>query len=162
MHLFFLGVVKTVMKLIQSFLKLCLRKENFIRAVQGCLESIADLKLKWCKTVPYRQGTFGGWVSENYVAAGKIIKWFYSDITNIAEMEEFVEPDSPQIKWTKKQNEGWLKMHGMDLKGTAAKLSVRIHKCMEDPNGPPPLTKDLNIDEKDVAQLTVALSAMLS
>ena len=162
MHLFFLGVVKTVIKLVQFFLKCRLRKENFVRKVQGRLEDIAALKLMWCKAVPHKQGSFGGWVSENYVALGKLIKWFYSDITEIVETEEWVEPVGPQVKWTKKQNAGWLKMRGLDSKGTAAELSVRVNECMKAPDGPPPLTKDMEINEHDAARLTVALSAMLS
>ena len=38
---------------------------------------------------------------------------------------------------------------------------MRVQELMEDPDGPPPLLKDMEIDETDVARLTVALMAML-
>ena len=110
MHLFFLGVVKTSMKVITAFLKQRNKHDNYVRKVDGRLEDIALLHLQWCKTMPYKQGTFGPWVSENFVAAGKLLKWFYSDIVDIVETEVFQEPDRPQGQWTAKQNKGWLKI----------------------------------------------------
>lgn len=67
-------------------------------------EYIFELKLEWCKILPIGSGTFGGWVSENWMGFGRVMKWALSGIPNMKsykylqkEMDEL-----PQRKWNKK------------------------------------------------------------
>ena len=46
-------------------------------------EYIFELKLEWCKILPIGSGTFGGWVSENWMGFGRVMKWALSGISNM-------------------------------------------------------------------------------
>ena len=160
MHLCFLGHTKSCVSLVALFLSCRSCLTAFTNTVQGRLEGIEKLHLKWCKVLPYYGGKLGGWISENFVGLGKIIKWFYSDLIDIAESEIFEEPQTPQSTWNKTDNVGWLRARGLDTSGSAAECSARVAELMT--GEPPPLLKDMGLDEEDAARLSVALSAMLA
>ena len=61
------------------------------------------MRLDWCKFLPYKNGKFGAWVAENWIAYKRICKWAYSSIYIKTEDEKYVPPSTPQDKWTKKK-----------------------------------------------------------
>ena len=63
--------------------------------------------MRWCPALAYKKGKLGGWVAAQYVALGKLAKWFYSDLADVAETNEFIEPNTPQDKWKKDDNVSW-------------------------------------------------------
>jgi len=80
MHLLFLGVIKTVMQNIQEWMVERNKGSAFIQYSNDKLESMNQLGLDWCKCLPYKTGKLGRWVSENYLAAARLISWFYGPI----------------------------------------------------------------------------------
>jgi hypothetical protein len=77
MHLIFLGVMKTWMRCTFDWLSERNKKESFLQFGSSVLPSIQQLNLEWCKIIPYSTDGLGGLVSENYLAMGRISKWFY-------------------------------------------------------------------------------------
>jgi hypothetical protein len=61
------------------------KSASFIHYTKDTLEYIQKLGLSWCKCIAYKSGNFGGWVSENYLAIGRLLPWFYGSIDHIAE-----------------------------------------------------------------------------
>jgi hypothetical protein len=95
MHLLFLGVIKTVMQNIQEWMVKRNKGSTFIQYSNGTLESVTKLGLDWCKCLTYKTGKLGGWVSENYLAAARLICWFYGPVLEtIDEMNQYEEPKS--------------------------------------------------------------------
>jgi len=76
-HLLFLGIVKSTLQHTVEWLKLKKKFSSFNRVVKDLLEAVDLLKLGFCKTQPWRSGTFGSWVSENYLGFACVSKWFF-------------------------------------------------------------------------------------
>lgn len=76
MHLLFLGIVKTILMNTNSMLKEMKKMTSFVENIDQYLKPIQKLLLPWCKMAPFGTGKFGGHVSENYLAMGRIIKWY--------------------------------------------------------------------------------------
>ena len=49
-----------------------------LTSVGVIFEAIYELKLDWMKISPLRTASFGGWVSENWLAFGRILHWAFS------------------------------------------------------------------------------------
>ena len=139
MHLLFLGCVKTVMLRVQAWMSNKRKASPFAREMKRYMESLDELKLTWMKILPYKGGKFGGWVSENYVAMSRIMKWFYSSLDRLASDEElWVEPvDKPQIDWKALDNRAWLTQRGLDDSGLADPLRARVKHYMDQTPVPP-------------------------
>jgi hypothetical protein len=75
MHLLFLGITKTILSDIHSWLKSKNLFSNFITVIDNFLQPIIQLNLSWCKMIKYGTGKFGGHVSENYLAMARVMKW---------------------------------------------------------------------------------------
>jgi hypothetical protein len=140
MHLLFLGVVKTTMLRIQQWMSNKRKMSPFVRAMTTQLDSIEKLKLSWMKTLPCKAGKFGGWVSENYVAISRVLKWFYSSLALIAsDPAPWVEPNKPPEKWTIVDNRAWLTLHGFPSSDLcASKLKAKVLHCMTEVHPFPP------------------------
>lgn len=162
MHLCHLGVTKSVTVLITTFLTRLNKYPTFLSAMQGRYEDIERLGLKWNKALAYKKGKRGGWVSENYVAHGKMIKWVYSDLEDIAGFDDYDEPLLPMDKWKKAELEDWFRARGESVQGNKPELLEKAQNLKSRPEGPPPLLKDIGMDVEDVLRLTRALSAFLA
>jgi hypothetical protein len=58
--------------------------------------------LDWSKCLPYKTGKLGGWVSKNYLAAARLISWFYRPILeSIDVINQYEEPKKPLQTWTR-------------------------------------------------------------
>ena len=141
MHLSFLGVVKTTMLRIQQWMSNKRKMKPFVRAMTTQFESLDKLKLSWMKTLPHKAGKFGGWVSENYLAMSRLLKWFYSSLDLIAsDAAPWHQPEKPQAKWSVVDNKAWLQLRGFPTsKKNAAALTAEVKHCMTEVDPPPPV-----------------------
>ena len=134
MHLVFLGVIKTTMKRVNYWAKVRGKHEAMVSSSKLILEGIQDLRLQWVNVLPYRQGCFSGWVSENYLGMARMLPWFYNNMTNLmGDPVAYKQPTSPQHKWTLTQNKGWLKSRSLSQKGKAKDLSIKVKHFMSLP-----------------------------
>jgi hypothetical protein len=62
-HLLFLGIVKSVYRLIVARLASNDGLSPFCHQVDGQLDEIKSLHLSWCMSLPFKRGGLGGWVS---------------------------------------------------------------------------------------------------
>jgi hypothetical protein len=162
MHLIFLGVVKTCIQLVHDWMTRRHKSSTFIKYARGTLESIQILGLSWCKSMPYKTGKLGGWVSENYLAHARLITWFYGLIDEVAVDQEFIVPNIPQKHWTRQQNQVWLSIRGLNSTGNAVDLRNRVQTYMSMEGGPPPLAPLEGGSVKNVQQMLFSLKVFIS
>ena len=141
MHLLFLGIVKTTMLRIQQWMCNKRKMKPFVRAMESQFLSIDKLKLSWMKTLPYKAGKFGGWVSENFLAISRLLKWFYSSLNLIAsDAAPWIEPNKHPDKWSMVDNKGWLQLRGLPKSNmNAAALTAVVKHYMTEVHPPPPV-----------------------
>lgn len=176
MHILFLGVVKTLMLHIQSFLSQQNSNARFVRNVQspGGMNEMLDnwclRSLSWLRLAPYRGEKFGGWVSENYLAFSRISLWFYQNVPDIcgskedAPAEEDDEPPNtdPPAGWNVKHYRRWLRDRRMEASGLKPVLHKRVVEAMSLPE-PPTIGKPIAEHSPDQVRATlVALQDMLA
>ncbi len=134
MHLLFLGIVKTIAQKIDQWLKARDKSTTFIKFMDGKMEFLQKLQLSWCRTVPYKGGKFGGWISENFIALTRIYPWFYAYLPFVAKDPE--EPKQYEHKsinnWTGKEMKHWLTVRGIVSNGRNQELRKTIHNMMKD------------------------------
>lgn len=162
MHLLFLGVVKTTMQMIQRWTKERGKHTAFLQYSKGVFESVQKLGLDWCRCVPYKTGKLGGWVSENYLSAARLMNWFYGALDDIATDPTFVEPTRPMNKWTKLHNQGWLGVRGLDTTGNADQVRARVLDYVHQQEGPPPVKGPRGGEVANVNAVVGAMKAMVS
>ena len=157
MHLIFLGCVKTVMLRIEAWMTNKRKAKPFAERMKHLMESIDELKLSWIKIIPYKGGRFGGWVSENYLAMSRILKWFYSLLDEIAsDKADWVEPvDRPQVRWRARDNKAWLRQRGLKTGGLAKALAKRVDHYMTKVD-PVPEVVEMKAGPVETVLLTVA------
>ena len=142
MHLVFLGVIKTTMKRFNYWTKVRGKHNAMVSFAKLILEGVQELRLQWITVLPYRQGCFSGWVSENFLGMARILPWFYSNMFNLlGDPVAYEPPITPQHKWTLLQNKAWLKSRFLSQKGKAKDLSIKVKHFMtlpqyEHPHGP--------------------------
>lgn len=151
MHLLFLGLTRTVLDSVHDFLKRKNKLKAFLARVQGRLESINALGLHWARLQGYRKGTFGGWISENYLDFARVMLWFFDDMTDLLSEPAFIEPRDKLHKfWLKSENEGWLKCRGLPTTGKADELRERVKTYTGQEGGPPPRLDEVDVGEFDM------------
>ena len=160
MHLLFLGVANTTVMRIVDWAKGRGKFSSFLKFADGVLEQVQALNLSWCKAAPYTGEKLGGWVSENYLALGRLIKWFYSTLDELAADKKFEEPKCPQKRWTAAVNRKWLSIRGLDTSGSASDVRERVAECMSLDSVPEPLPPRGG-PVQDVQRMVIALNAML-
>ena len=138
MHLLLLGIQKTLMKTIKSWQTTSGVQASFFRHTKGMLESIQDLNLSWCKTVPYKEGKLGGWVSENYLAMARLNKWFYASL-DMMKMDDTIKELEVINKnnWRKRHYVAWFSIRRLDSTGNLDSLKRRLKYYLDLPQGPP-------------------------
>jgi hypothetical protein len=142
MHLLFLGVVKTVVQRVETWMSNKGKSTAFVEETQEVLRGIEDLNLSWCKVQPFTGGKFGGWVSENFLGLSRLLKWLYSRMDEVAsDKEPFVEPNLPLNKWLAPSLKGWLKARKLPHDGLKAyNLGVvaEYYRCLTEEGKPLP------------------------
>ena len=112
MHLIFYGVGSSTIEEVQLFLTKRKRHSNFKKIANILMEKLISLKISWCKLLPYKEGTFGGWIAENWISFMRISKWLMSEIPTIAGNLEYVKPEGNIKTWSKTQLQYWCEWHG--------------------------------------------------
>jgi hypothetical protein len=163
MHLIFLGVIRATIKRIEEWMRSRGKYDGFVKSVGGTLESLQLLSLSWCKALPYTKGSFGGWVSENYLAIARVLPWFYMCLPNVADKRQpYVEPLGPYKKWTVRQNKFWLSHRNLPIAGKAKVLKERVALCMTQEGGPPPVAPPASGTVAQVMAVVQSLWSMVS
>ena len=107
MHLLFLNVQKSTVNLVLDWCTFVNNdRKKLMCSFVEIFEYIFELKLEWCKILPIGSCTFGGWVSENWMGFGRVMKWALSTILNMKSYKDLQKEmdELPQSKWTKKMN----------------------------------------------------------
>ena len=143
MHLLFLGVMKDVHRNTMAWCKQLNIESMSMRHFSAYFNSLFEMKLEWLKIIPIGEGSFSGWVSENWLAYARIMKWLYSIIggTYQTKTESTIPKDIPQRRWLMKHNKEWLKKRGLNTAGSALELRERVATYMNDQNCPTELPK---------------------
>jgi hypothetical protein len=162
MHLIFLGVVKTVIGMVQDWVKHRGKTNCFMTYMTGTLEGIQLLGIDWCRTLPYGSGKLGGWVSENYVAIARLLSWIYGGLAEVIPDSTFDSPNKEQHKWTLRENQQWLSVRGLDNSGNAKTVRDRVKNYRNQPNGAPEVLQPRGGTAKNVCNMTHALKAMVA
>ena len=79
MHLVFLGVTKSTQNLVQKWIGVALKPKQFNLSKKKIFPPIVNMGLEWCKLIE----TEAGWVSDNYLAFARIMKWYYYPLLQI-------------------------------------------------------------------------------
>ena len=161
MHLLFLGVIKTTMNMVQEWAKKRNKYTAFLKYASRALDMVQTLNLDWLKAIPYGGGKLGGWVSENYMAMGRVSCWFYEPLEELGVDPVFVEPTRPYGQWTAVSNRGWLKSRGLSTVGKAAELRERVAVKMEQDGGPPAVQEPEGGSVSNLNNMIIALNAMV-
>jgi hypothetical protein len=164
MHLLFLGITKTVVRMIQAWCALGGCTTTFTKHANSTLQSLDDLGLSWMVCVPYTGAKLGGWISENYLALERLNCWFYSMLSTVITEYQFIETQTPEQYWTMKQNLGWLKV--CDLSRGAAKMNAKdlsqlVHDYMKQVGGPPPMKQGIGGNVVNIKVMLESLSTMM-
>jgi hypothetical protein len=93
----FLGVVKTVIGMVQEWAKLRGKATSFLGYLIDTLDSLQDLGVDWCRCILYTTGKLGGWVSEKYLGASRVLHWMYGGIHEIAPDVNVEDPKKSKI-----------------------------------------------------------------
>ena len=79
MHLMYLGVTKSTRGLIEKWIGIVLKPKVFNLSQKTDFLPISNMGLDWCKLIH----TEAGWVSDNYLAFARIMKWYYYPLMQI-------------------------------------------------------------------------------
>ncbi len=160
MHMVFLGICDDTVQLVQSWLKATRRNSTFIKQNASRLKPLVDMDLQWINVLTYTGEAFGHWVSENHLGFARIMPWFYQNIADIRQEAVNLPPEKAQKGWTKKHNEHWLRLRGLDTSGKADELRQRVadYMAMDDV----PKAKELDGETvQEVEDLVTALQTLL-
>ena len=161
MHLLFLGLVKAFFHNVQSWAAKEGKAFSLSKFGVGLLEAIRKLNVSWCRPQPYKKGTCGGWVSEDFVFLSKLLPWFLSTLRDMPVTEEDVQkPYDPDPKnkncWTGVDCGLWLKLRGYQVsKENAAWKQDKVHELMTQEGGPP----ERNTGKPSIANIELCVSS---
>jgi hypothetical protein len=74
------------------------------------------MDLDWCEVVAKRfGGKYGGYISDNFMAVGRILPWLYSSLLILHPQDPYVEPLNDVSKWRIKDCTPFLKLRGIQV-----------------------------------------------
>lgn len=130
MHLIFLGIEKTVNRDITKFLLYNEKQSLYSREVDSLLTEILSLSIShWCDMLPYHDGHFSNWISDNHLGMSRLGSWFYTSLKKV--MTNYKEPLEPVSKWTISDCKKWLKFRGLQSDEKSIKIlrdEILYHK----------------------------------
>ena len=165
MHLLFLGVVKKTNSVIEKWATLFNKQKKVNKSFSSMLTFIFNMKLEWCKILPLCPNmSFGGFVSENWAAVGRLFCWMYQTIPIILTNEEIdtETPDKPLKNWTGAQMRKWLVLHGLKRSGNVSELRERIRPFIENEATVPPVISKYRCPPEVIRNTIVAMHHMIS
>ena len=123
MHLFFLGLVKTVCQCIDAYLKEHHVYHQFEGKTRKHFSDITRLNIEWCVLINKNNGNFTNWISENYVAIARLSIWMYGQVKDI---KMKYKPSEELSKMKKTEMIEWLKDRDLETEGLSSQLKERI------------------------------------
>jgi hypothetical protein len=95
MHLLFLNVAKSVMLLVVDWATIRFEKARLHRLLSNSIKTSYFRNMAWSlELLPLGSDmTFGGWVSENYLALVRILPWVMLPVRSWEEVTEYRDPD---------------------------------------------------------------------
>ena len=130
MHTLCLNVIKNTHDIGMEFASSRRKQSPLCEQMNKQLCEISDMKLDWLKLLP----DFGGWVSENWLAYGRILRWVYSSLDDIAPNYVFVRPNKPIHMWLSVECDNYLRYYGFERNGNVCERRERITTIENDPN----------------------------
>jgi hypothetical protein len=171
MHLIFLGIMKSSLFNIKKWLGMRGCLTDFLDRCSYLNRLLDDVRLEWLKVQDFREGKFGGWVAENFVAFSRIVLWFFQDVSSLLREDLFGEDSIPptevpqnEKEWQVKHYKRWFYDRGLEpFKGTKAQMRVEVLRLLNQPQGPPPL-RDPSQDyaPEQVERVLVSLDSMIT
>jgi hypothetical protein len=161
MHLLMLGVVKSAMLRIGTWLRVRTQKSLFLLMTDSVLGAVKALNVEWCKILEYpTTDKFGGWISENFLGMSRLLNWFYSVICFLPEVDVYSDPTSPYTSWDKLTNQQWLEARGLPKTGKVGEIKKRVAAYFEKKNIPPIVFKN-DCRNDTILEMINALSLMI-
>ena len=114
MHLLSLGITESVNQTIMQWLSAKEKRAPMLRSISQRFNPIVSLRLEHHKALDHITPKWGGWVSENWLFMGRVMKWVYAIADDIAKEKEFPQPPgNDPCLWTGKQINNWLKARNL-------------------------------------------------
>ena len=162
MHLLMLGVMKSVMIKIGSWLRSINQNSNFLSIVKSKLSIIKRMNIEWCKILEYpTTEKTGGWVSENFLAISRLGVWFYSYLFLLPIKENYKDPITDFSTWNKQQCVSWLDARSISNIGSASDLRSKIGEYIINNNIPPIVLKN-SLSVMHIMKLVESTTKMIS
>ena len=158
MHLLFLGVTKACKNLLTTWISSTKRVNKFNQFRSSLFQPIEKMKLDWCKVIQVESG----WVSENYIAFYRIMKWYYHPIRIFGEDEPFVEPEVPVSHWILPICKKWLGVRGLSMKGRVKELRDKITELKNQPHGSPKILPPTGCSVDKICQFVGSWLSMIA
>ena len=98
------------------------RAVMFNELTNGLLMPIVEMGLDWCKVIEVESG----WVSDNYLAFARLMKWYYHPLTVLQSDADYNEPKNPVSQWKRSQCIEWLNHHDKEIDGKIVELKEKI------------------------------------
>ena len=155
MHLFTLGMVKTIHRKTLKLLKVRSREKSFVWNNRELLTPFVKMDITWLKINVYTGGKFPSWNSEHNLGFVTFMLWFMQNISEaLTELPPASIPPEgkPQKEWTKRHNEHWLRQRGLLLKGSAHEVELRVAEAMKQ-NPIPPIVPIPNVKPDEIQNL---------
>ena len=169
MHLLFLGIVKTVLKSITEWTKQQRLFKDFCQKAKEYNDRLHELKLDWLPYQEFKDGSYTGWVSENYLAFSRIMKWFFQEIRELVRDSDeegmSLPTKAPCRLWKRCHFVYFLTSRGLKVKKkeNLKSLRPRVQQLFKRPGGPPPVKKNRAgvYEPSQVERVLIALENML-
>ena len=169
MHLLFLGIVKKVLQVIKAWMLEQGMFRDFTERVKTYNQKLDEIgSLEYLPLQDFRQGKFGGWVSENFGAFERIMLWFFQEIgtlLNIDELEGVVVPNTRPSGWLRKHCLRWLRDRGITEYNNLSvpDLKKKIRELMDLPEEERPnvVERESKYEVGQVEKVLVALHNMI-
>ena len=162
MHLLMLGVMKSVMIKIGSWLRSINQNSNFLSIVKSKLSIIKRMNIEWCKILEYpTTEKTGGWVSETFLAISRLGVWFYSYLFLLPIKENYKDPITDFSTWNKQQCVSWLDARSISNIGSASDLRSKIGEYIINNNIPPIVLKN-SLSVMHIMKLVESTTKMIS
>jgi hypothetical protein len=168
MHLLFLGIIKSSLNTMKKWLSKNGYLTDFFARSKFLNVLLDDVNIEWLRIEDFREGKFGGWVSENFVAFSRIFLWFFQDIGSLLQ-EDLYGPDStpPSERpnpntWRKRHYKRWLHERNVEFGGTNKEMEHHINALINRPGGPPPKVDRVREREPEqIERVLLSLDAMI-
>lgn len=167
MHLLFLGIIKSSLFSLKKWLEKKSYLTDFLERSEAFNRKLDQVKLDWLRIEDFREGKFGAWVSENFVAFSRILLWFFQDVGALIR-EELEGPDSeppsdtPNYRWRRKHCRRWLHDRDLKFEGKVDEMKAHIQGLIERGEAPPIIDRTGEANTEQIERVLLALESMIT